>query len=119
MKEAFTTKHLNVFQCTLKPNRHCVERLFFVGFMKDEDQPAHVVTATVMPEFIEGSAYLDWIETHPLFRRQGLATEMFVGIYAFIGRPIATDGATLEGEHFCDSIERLLESPNAETRGGE
>lgn len=101
----FQTERLNVFALWIRVSEICpASRMFYVGFLKDEDYPCHIVTATVMLP-TEMPCYLDWIETGEQHRRRGYARELVTGIERSIGLTLTMDGATEAGEAFVSNYE--------------
>ncbi len=102
---SITTKRLNVFVFRIIISETCIlPRRLYVAYHKELDQPEHVVTATVSEQVNDFPPYLDWIETNSRCRRKGFATELVKAIEADMGQEIAADGATDEGEAFCDAL---------------
>ena len=105
MKECFVTPHLRVFTFDTADNGINTSRHVFVAFFRHTDWPGHVCVATVTPfSDVMGGCYLDWIETTTPHRRSGLARELWDGIEKHLEQPLAAEGATPEGDAFCEHM---------------
>lgn len=114
MRPTFNTKRMSVFQVKASPLNGCEPRTIFLGFFSDQDYPSPVTMATVdaRPDAIKnmGGAYLDWIWTHELFRRRGLARELCEAIEGRLECALVISGVTPDGEAFEEAMaERYME----------
>ena len=103
---AFATERLNVFYMKTQGVEYNFPRHVFVGVFNDDEWAGHVVCMTVctdQQELFKG-AYIDWIETTEMWRREGYARELVRGAEKFLNMRIVGDGASDAGEAFCDAV---------------
>jgi len=79
----------------------------YQAWFHSEDVAAPACTVTInVNTGLPAPHYIEWINTHELFRRQGIATEVLQGIVSLIG-PIDVEGATDDWEAFEDSWRKV------------
>ena len=84
-----------------------MSRTVFHAWYHSEDVAKPVCIVTINECF---SNYVEWVHVDEQYRRRGIATEVLRAIENDIGG-IMIDGATDEGEAFCDAYELKFPSP--------
>lgn len=82
-------------------------RTVFHAWYHSEDVAKPVCIVTVNECF---SNYVEWVHVDEQYRRKGIATEVLRAIETNLSG-VMIDGATDEGEAFCDSYESKYPSP--------
>lgn len=79
-----------------------MSRTVFHAWHHTEDVAKPVCIVTINEGFLN---YVEWIHVDEQYRREGIATEVLRAIETDIGG-VLLDGATDEGEAFCEAYER-------------
>lgn len=77
-------------------------RSVYHAWFHSEDIPKPVCVVTINRSFMD---YVEWIHVDESYRRQGIAMEVLRAIEVEIGCPLSIDGATDDGNAFCDAYE--------------
>lgn len=98
------TERFDIFK-SIVPRREEIgcERMVFQAWFHSEDVPYPACVVTINPANSWFDHYVDWISTHELYRRQGVAREVLEAIQSEIGE-IEMDGVTEEGMAFAISF---------------
>ena len=83
------------------------ERTVFHAWHHSEDVPRPVCVVTVNEWYLN---YVEWVYVDEQYRRMGIATEVLREIEIELGK-LTLDGATDEGEAFCDSYQEKYHTP--------
>jgi len=97
------TERFDIFciHITRNPAIGCGRDVYLAWF-RDIDVPRSVCDVTLLP----GLNYVDWIHVCAEWRRQGIATEVLLGIETLVG-PVKLEGVTDSGKALVKSLERM------------
>jgi hypothetical protein len=105
-RPTFRTDRLDVFM--IHPEGfHGSTRLCFFGLIRDSwwcDASDFRSTATILLH--PDRAYVFYVVSSTLYRREGYAFEMLEGIARYLKRPLWAHGETRAGWHLCKSLEK-------------
>lgn len=87
-----------------------MSRTVFQAWFHSEDVPKPICIVTINECLMD---YVEWIHVDESYRRQGVATEVLRAIESIIPG-ITLDGATDEGEAFCEAYNKKFPAPEAE-----
>ena len=102
----FDTERLRVFRIDVKPNDIDGTRAIFIGFLKEEDCPYVVITATVHLDAPNIGHYLEMIHTHDFWRGGGCATQLWLGMEKHLGARVKADTITEDGRKLQEAVDR-------------
>lgn len=101
---ATTSNRFDVFVATVKRNPSIgYPRDVYTAWERDVDVPYPVCMVTINPAAGSMGNYVEWIWTHELHRRKGVATEVLRAIERLLGS-VTIEGVTDAGEAFEDAF---------------
>lgn len=115
---AFRTDRLNVFRMDIRPSEFHQLRAVFLGFLDRDDVVPHpAVTATVWVHGPYTGHTLEMITTVVDHQREGLATEMVMGIEQYLQGKLHIDATAREGKWLIAAVERAQGRARQSSKG--
>lgn len=122
VKPVIQTDRSDVFRTSVSVPTLDFPRDVYLAFHRHEDVARPICVVTIWPTapawgddgkvIVGGSKYVEWCHVDEEFRREGIATEVLLGIQNFIG-PLSADGMTDEGAALAMAIgDKLLGTRN-------
>lgn len=98
-KPTYRTPRFDIFHTTIVRNpRLGVEREVYQAWFRDEDV-CHPICVVTISSY---TMYVEMVEVNPIYRRQGIATEVLECLTDKLG-VLRMDAATDDGERFLDA----------------
>ena len=102
MPIATTSNRFDIFAATAPRNPMIgFPRDVYTAWERDVDVPYPVCMVTINPRAGSMGNYVEWIWTHEMHRRRGVATEVLRAIELLLGS-VTMEGVTESGEAFED-----------------